>query len=299
MTDQPLRQVRPVDRADIPKDVRRFILDAEGFEFSKRQHWAALVVPLGKCAAVALFAMLLYSTLPPEAFRGPLPNAALLAILGALGWGIWRYSEWRWRDRLVLTHNRILFVHGWWTRDVPMMSLVKVTDLTFRQTFLARRLGYAEIILETAGQAQALRRLRWIAEPDETYRVLMAVVFKIPTTTEQPFEGPAGGPNAGPAGGGTPWRPGPRPDPQPPSLGPAGGAPAEPQWVEPPSDNPMTVPDQLTDDADWNISRSTPRHDRPSARHTRTLYRSRDLERPRPAETEPVPLFPGAEEWWT
>jgi hypothetical protein len=50
------------------------------------------------------------------------------------------------------------------------MPLGKVTDLTYQRGPLARLFNYGELILESAGQKQALESISFIPRPDEFYR---------------------------------------------------------------------------------------------------------------------------------
>ena len=43
-----------------------------------------------------------------------------------------------------------------------MMPLAKVTDMSFQRTAVGQILGYGEFIVESAGQDQALRNVRFL-----------------------------------------------------------------------------------------------------------------------------------------
>ena len=129
----------------------------------------------------------------------------VLAVVRAL----WHWYEWAFRDRLVVTNKRIMLIHGFWDRDVPMMSLAKVTDLIYRRSIPARLLGYGMFVLESAGQDQALRTINYVPAPELTYRELVSEVFKVNdharVLDDEPPQGPdtgGGGDDGGPGGGG-------------------------------------------------------------------------------------------------
>jgi protein-disulfide isomerase-like protein with CxxC motif len=58
-----------------------------------------------------------------------------------------------------------------------MMPLGKVTDLTFERSATGRMLGYGTIIVESAGQIQALNRIDYVSRPEEIYEALSELIF--------------------------------------------------------------------------------------------------------------------------
>ena len=57
------------------------------------------------------------------------------------------------------------------------MPLSKVTDLTFERTLDGRMLGYGTIIVESAGQIQALNQINYMPRPEEIYEALSELIF--------------------------------------------------------------------------------------------------------------------------
>ena len=70
-----------------------------------------------------------------------------------------------WIERIVVTDKRVMLAEGIITHNVGMMPLSKVTDLTFERTFGGRMLGYGTLIVESAGQIQALEQDQVRAAP--------------------------------------------------------------------------------------------------------------------------------------
>ena len=56
-------------------------------------------------------------------------------------------------------------------------ALTKVTDLTFRRSLRGRLLGYGTLIVESAGQDQALSHIDYIPRPEEVYEALSELIF--------------------------------------------------------------------------------------------------------------------------
>jgi hypothetical protein len=113
----------------------------------------------------------------------PLVRTLLLAgWIGLAGRAVWRVLQWH-EDWFVVTDRRLLVRSGLVTRRVSMMPLVKVTDLSFARPPIGWLLGYGEIVIESAGQDQALRRIRHLPNPDELYLEICDLLFGPKTPT--------------------------------------------------------------------------------------------------------------------
>jgi uncharacterized membrane protein YdbT with pleckstrin-like domain len=88
----------------------------------------------------------------------------------------WQVLEWI-NVNVVITDRRIFQLSGVFTRNVASMPLNKLTDLTYRRTLPGRMLGYGTLIVETAGQDQALSEIDYLPEPDRVYRTISSLVF--------------------------------------------------------------------------------------------------------------------------
>jgi uncharacterized membrane protein YdbT with pleckstrin-like domain len=96
-----------------------------------------------------------------------------LAVAGRLAFKVFEWSD----EFFAVTKVRVILVHGIITRRVDMMPLSKVTDLTVDRSILGRMLGYGTIVLESAGQEQALSRVEYVPEPESFYLDISAVAF--------------------------------------------------------------------------------------------------------------------------
>ena len=70
-----------------------------------------------------------------------------------------------WIERIVITDKRVMLAEGFIVHKVGMMPLCKVTDLTFERSIGGRMLGYGTLIVESAGQIQALNRIDYMPRP--------------------------------------------------------------------------------------------------------------------------------------
>jgi uncharacterized membrane protein YdbT with pleckstrin-like domain len=145
-----------------------------------RKH-PAVLLPVG---SQALAGLLVAGVLSATVVRG---NHLVLAIIW-IAWAVlllrlvWYAINWA-VDYFVITTERLLLTTGLLTRKVAMMPLSKVTDMSFRRSFGGRLLGYGEIIVESAGQNQALDRVDFIPYPEQLYLLVCGMLF--PSSSEE------------------------------------------------------------------------------------------------------------------
>jgi uncharacterized membrane protein YdbT with pleckstrin-like domain len=157
-----------------PAAVSKYLLPREVQVATVRQHPAVLLAAGSQAVAGLLVAGLLSLTL----FRH---NHLLLAIVW-IAWAvlllrlIWKAINWA-VDYFVITSQRLMLTTGLLTRKVAMMPMSKVTDMSFRRSFGGRLLGYGELIVESAGQNQALDRVPFIPYPEQLYLLVCGILF--------------------------------------------------------------------------------------------------------------------------
>jgi membrane protein YdbS with pleckstrin-like domain len=152
------------------RGIERYLLPSERRVVAVRRHWARLCEPVVSLLAGLVALVWVGHVLSP--LRDLLlAGATLLAARLA-----WRALQWR-EDWFVVTDRRLLVRSGLLTRRVSMMPLIKVTDLSFARPPVGRLLGYGEIVIESAGQDQALRRIRHLPHPDGLYLEICDLLF--------------------------------------------------------------------------------------------------------------------------
>jgi membrane protein YdbS with pleckstrin-like domain len=100
----------------------------------------------------------------------------------------------------VITNVRIMRVSGVVTRRVHSIPWMRVTDLTFDQTWLGRMLGYATLYIESANEEGGLRNLEGVSNPMVFNKYLVDMVVAkqgpiAPGWEELGQAGPAGLPS--------------------------------------------------------------------------------------------------------
>jgi uncharacterized membrane protein YdbT with pleckstrin-like domain len=160
--------------ASPPADVDRYLLPHEQEVITVRKHPAVLLGPVAWAVAGLILAAVLTETVLRR-------SSALTWIVWA-AWGLlflrflWAAINWA-VDYFVVTSHRFIQTSGLFSRNVAMMPLVKVTDMTFRRSFLGRMLGYGTFILESAGQDQALSTVDHIPYPEQLYLEVCSLIF--------------------------------------------------------------------------------------------------------------------------
>jgi uncharacterized membrane protein YdbT with pleckstrin-like domain len=157
-----------------PATVSKYLLPKEVQVATVRQH-PAVMLPAG---GWALLGLLVAAVLSATIFRH---NHLLLAIVW-IAWAVlllrlvWRAINWT-LDYFVITNERLMLCTGVLTRKVAMMPMSKVTDMSFQRSFGGRLLGYGELIVESAGQNQALDHVTYIPYPEQLYLLVCGILF--------------------------------------------------------------------------------------------------------------------------
>ena len=88
----------------------------------------------------------------------------------------WQVARWN-VERFAVTTARAMLVTGLINRQVSMVPLRKLTDMSLRRSALGMLLDYGEFVIESAGEAQAMRRIRFLPHPDVLYLQLSELLF--------------------------------------------------------------------------------------------------------------------------
>jgi hypothetical protein len=153
----------------------RYLAGDENIVLEARRHIAVLARPAFVAVGAIVLAVVVGTILSPGEGADLLDTAAGLFALWFLLRFMWRACEW-WADRIFVTEKRIFEVSGILTRKVASMPLGNLTDMTYQRSLWGRLIGYGELIVETAGQAQALSRINYLSQPDDFYRAVTGLV---------------------------------------------------------------------------------------------------------------------------
>jgi uncharacterized membrane protein YdbT with pleckstrin-like domain len=156
-----------------PREIDEYLLPTERRVIRVRQHWASMISPLNSTALFLLALVIGEMYLPPNAFVDNL--FFYLGLMAVLRFTV-LVILW-WIERIVITDKRVMLAQGILTHNVGMMPLGKVTDLTFQRSLGGRMFGYGTLIVESAGQIQALNKITYMPRPEEIYEALSELVF--------------------------------------------------------------------------------------------------------------------------
>jgi uncharacterized membrane protein YdbT with pleckstrin-like domain len=163
-----------VDRPRLPSQVGNYVLPGENVIIIVRRHWASIGGSLALFVGSTLLAIVVTFTV--AAGQGVAQEVVWALWLIAFGYCAWRYIDWR-ITYFAVTIKRLLLVSGVFTRSIATLPLTKVTDMKVNQPFTGRSLDYATYIVESAGQDQALRTIRFVPYPQQLYLEIMSLIF--------------------------------------------------------------------------------------------------------------------------
>jgi len=157
-----------------PRDSDEYLLDSERRVIRVRLHWASLSWDVFEALALLAVCVMVSYLLPPSMWllQNILWYGALIVVLRfaylVLSW---------WVERIVVTDKRVMMTTGIITTKVLMMPIGKVTDLTYKRTLMGRLLGYGTMVVESAGQIQALNKIDYLPKADQVYDAISELVF--------------------------------------------------------------------------------------------------------------------------
>lgn len=157
-----------------PRDPDEYLLGTERRVIRVRRHWACLLWDIFEAAALLTGAVLISYLLPADSaiLQNILWYAALVILLRFAYFVV----EW-WVERIVVTDKRFMLTSGVFVTKVAMMPVTKVTDLTYERSMNGRMFGYGTLIVESAGQIQALNKIEYLPRPEEVYDAISELVF--------------------------------------------------------------------------------------------------------------------------
>ena len=160
----------------VPASVNRYLLPHERQVISVHEHPAVLIGPV----ALVLLGLAIAGFLSNSSITDHNGTAILVIWLAWLVLLLWFGGKvWAWSvDYFVVTSQRLILAQGFVVRKVGMLPLTKVTDMSFQRSTIGRILGYGEFIVESAGQDQALRNVKFIPYPEQLYLEVCGLIFK-------------------------------------------------------------------------------------------------------------------------
>jgi membrane protein YdbS with pleckstrin-like domain len=160
-----------------PRDPDEYLLPTERRVIRLRRHWATVLVYLVQTVLALVIAFLLsYLFGDSGTYAWLIQNVLWYFALFVLLRFTYHLVEW-WVERIVVTDKRAMLTSGIFVTTVAMMPVSKITDMTYERSLFGRMLGYGTLILESAGQIQALNRIEFLPRPEEVFDAISELVF--------------------------------------------------------------------------------------------------------------------------
>ncbi|HET9780039.1 MAG TPA: PH domain-containing protein, partial [Propionibacteriaceae bacterium] len=151
--------------------VDRYILSTAGEQkvVEVRKHWAASAWPTVR--------LVIGTVIFVSAFAYQAPVYWLFIVVGGVlaGQAAWRILE-EYRDRFVITNQRVFRVHGVLSVARASVPLLRILDITVKKSFIGRWLNYGHFVFESAAQVQGLNEIRYVKDIDQREDVLRMVM---------------------------------------------------------------------------------------------------------------------------
>jgi membrane protein YdbS with pleckstrin-like domain len=171
------RRVLPLEE-EPSKLIARYLFPTEKFRGEWKRHWVQIAKELlGVAGATILMGYLTGLAAKSDKSSPSLVTGVIVIWAAVMIFMAWRIADW-YVDRFILTNKRVMVVKGLITRNVGMMPLLRVTDMKYVQSPIGRLLGYGTFELESAGQDQALSKIRNLPNPNELYLRIVEEMYE-------------------------------------------------------------------------------------------------------------------------
>lgn len=154
-------------------DPTKYLLPTERAVIDIRRHWAVLAGMTVQSVLLLVIGILIARWFSSVDF---IQMVATYFVVFVVARWVWEVYQW-YVERLIVTDKRLLLLTGIITRNVAIMPLVKVTDLTFNRSAWGLMLGYGKFVVESAGQDQALSNIEYVPKPEQLYLQISELLF--------------------------------------------------------------------------------------------------------------------------
>lgn len=155
----------------------RYLAPGEQVRHISRRHVIVLAKPFAVWL-LTLLAVFSISFLITQNSPIPVLDTAGLIVAGlASAYAGFNLLEW-WRDRYVVTDQRVLLIEGIIAVRVSAVSLARVTETSYSRSIWGRLFGYGELKLDSAGEQLGLAALSYLPKPDAQYRLISSLLIR-------------------------------------------------------------------------------------------------------------------------
>jgi membrane protein YdbS with pleckstrin-like domain len=134
-----------------------------------KKHWAASAFAYVRLAiAVVIF-------ISAFAYQAPVYYVFIVVGLAVGLQALWHILR-EYRDRFVITNQRVFRVNGILSTARASVPLLRILDITVNKPVIGRWLNYGHFVFESAAQVQGLNEIRYVGNIDQRERVLRMVM---------------------------------------------------------------------------------------------------------------------------
>jgi len=147
--------------------VERYLLlsEQEYIVLEVYKHWMASA---GAWVRLILAVPVLVSSF---AFQPPLFWILFVLSLAVAAQAIYSIVD-EYRDRFVITNQRVFRVHGTFSVQRASVPLGRILDITVKKPLVGRVFNYGHFVFESAAQVQGLSEVRFVRDVDARDRIL-------------------------------------------------------------------------------------------------------------------------------
>ena len=147
--------------------VERYLLlsEQEYVVLQVHKHWMASI---GAWARLVVAVPVLVTS---WAFEPPLFWILSVLSLAVVGQALYAIID-QYRDRFVITNQRVFRVHGTFDVQRASVPLGRILDITVRKPLVGRLFNYGHFVFESAAQVQGLSEVRFVRDVDARDRIL-------------------------------------------------------------------------------------------------------------------------------
>jgi hypothetical protein len=142
-------------------NVDQYVLTKAGEQklLEVRKHWIVIVWPVTRLVVAGI---IFVSALT---LQSPAYWIFLVLALGLGGQALWRITE-EYRDRFVITNQRVFRVNGNFNTARASVPLSRILDITVKKPLLGHVFDFGHFVFESAAQIQGLSEIRYVGDID-------------------------------------------------------------------------------------------------------------------------------------
>lgn len=152
---------------------RRLLNDNETITLDIHPHWWYFSGPVSILIALLVVATVVRSKLD-GGFETALNYLLIVAIVVAVANLIVTFTKWA-TTNFVVTSHRVIFREGVLSRKGLEITLEKVNNLAFKQSFIERLIGAGDLVIESGGET-GRETFTDIRSPEQVQKVIQGVL---------------------------------------------------------------------------------------------------------------------------